>query len=76
MTGCSYVNKLGYMLETPLDPQVLATKGGSENSEVRTISRKGSHRMRENVRVGESSETARRATETDQVSVDDTVRSA
>ena len=25
MTGCSYVNKLGYMLETPLDPQVLAT---------------------------------------------------
>jgi hypothetical protein len=22
---CSYVNKLGYLLETPLDPSVLAT---------------------------------------------------
>lgn len=40
---CSYVNKLGYLLETPLDPRVLATcKVAVKIPEVRTISRKGS----------------------------------
>ena len=40
---CSYVNKLGYLLETPLDPQVLATlKVAVKILEVRTISRKDS----------------------------------
>ena len=40
---CSYVNKLGYLLETPLNPRVLVTcKVAVKNLEVRTISRKGS----------------------------------
>ena len=29
--NCSYVNKLGYLLETPVHPPVLATPGGSDN---------------------------------------------
>ena len=40
--NCSYVNKLGYLLETPVNPQVLATQVAVTILEVRTISRKDS----------------------------------
>ena len=43
MTDCSYVNKLGYMLETPMYPPVLAFKKAVRICEVRTISRKRSY---------------------------------
>ena len=77
---CSYVNKLGYLLETPLDPRVLATLGGSDNL-------RGADNQQERLLVtwtiqdgssqlGESSETARQASAIDEINEDDTVRSA
>ena len=40
--NCSYVNKLGYMLETPRILQYSPLQTAVTNCEVRTISRKGS----------------------------------